>query len=712
MRLGVSLAVLVTLGWVLTGQAARQTHKPTHLVTDWSHRHLVFSQPRNAEEARRLAEDPRYDQQFNRQAARHLMQVPMPEAVRNSFASGELQRPGHVHHPKLHRDWSEDLGSGGTLPANYFPAKYSFDVNTASCATDPNPDFAVFSTGLLSSGTQASIVAYDNLYFGCTGTRPQVYWAYDTGGQILTSPVFSEDGTQLAFVETNGGLGIFVLLKWAASATASVTAPGPITTVLPGAYHACIAPCMTQIILADQSNVPTDDTTSSIFYDYKNNFAWVGGARGWLHKILSVFSGGPPTELKNAKWPLQVSNSLWLSSPVYDRRSVNVFVGDSGGLFYSIDATSGAIQSTAQLDFGTGITDSPVVDTNGQLAYVFASNDGSTNCAGGPCAAVYNLSTTQFVTGGPVGKVTVGASSATPSPLYSGAFDSNYYASQNGTGNLYVCGNTGGPPAIYQVPINAGVFGTSTAIGGSLSIGTTGCSPVSDIVNPGTLNPGGPPPVEWIFSGTQAGGTPGACGGGGCVISMMIQAWKPDNLYPLNTAVLDSNFNIQVVTNILGGRSGDNPPTWNMATKGDTTDGNGVATAVVWQNQGPLSVLSQPLWQGSTLYNLGDIVIDSNNNYEYCNNSGGTSGLTPPTWDTRTGKNTADNTVHWINLGPNPTSALPASGGSTGIIMDNVVSNGTLTGASQVYFSTLGSQVCGTSGTGNCAIQASQPGLN
>jgi hypothetical protein len=44
--------------------------------------------------------------------------------------------------------------------------------------------------------------------------------------------------------------------------------------------------------------------------------------------------------------------------------------------------------------------------------------------------------------------------------------------------------------------------------------------------------------------------------------------------------------------------------------------------------------------------------------------------------------------------------------------MDNIVSTGTLAGASQVYFSTLGNQTCATSGgTGGCAVQASQPGL-
>jgi len=54
--------------------------------------------------------------------------------------------------------------------------------------------------------------------------------------------------------------------------------------------------------------------------------------------------------------------------------------------------------------------------------------------------------------------------------------------------------------------------------------------------------------------------------------------------------------------------------------------------------------------------------------------------------------------------------SLPASGGASGIIIDNVVAPGTL-GTSEVYFSTLGTT--GTCGAGNgCAVQASQAGLN
>jgi len=60
---------------------------------------------------------------------------------------------------------------------------------------------------------------------------------------------------------------------------------------------------------------------------------------------------------------------------------------------------------------------------------------------------------------------------------------------------------------------------------------------------------------------------------------------------------------------------------------------------------------------------------------------------------------------------PKAADRLAASGGASGIIIDN---SATTTGASQIYFSTLSnrSSACPTSGgTGGCGVQASQSAL-
>ena len=273
-------------------------------------------------------------------------------------------------------------------PTN-FPAKFSFDITQATCASDPSPDFVIFPTGLASSGTQASIVAYDNLYSGCGGTKPQVYWAYDTGGQVLTSPTYSLDGSQVAFVQTSGGVGTLVLLKWAPSSSESVTGPMPLTPIANSDYLTCSAPCMTTLNLQNGTN----DTSSSIFYDYTNDIGWVGGTGGYLHKFAGLFKG-TPSEVLTGEFPALLNSGASLGNPVYDHQSLSVFVEDTDGFLYNVNATSASVTKSAQLDFGGAITDGPLVDPIAQEVYLPASSDGSTSCLGNAsCAVVYELNT-------------------------------------------------------------------------------------------------------------------------------------------------------------------------------------------------------------------------------------------------------------------------------------------------------------------------------
>ena len=63
-----------------------------------------------------------------------------------------------------------NLGSSGKVSAGQFPAKYSFDSTNAFCDSATTPDFVVFPNGIKGVGTtEADIIAYDNIYSGCTG---------------------------------------------------------------------------------------------------------------------------------------------------------------------------------------------------------------------------------------------------------------------------------------------------------------------------------------------------------------------------------------------------------------------------------------------------------------------------------------------------------------------------------------------------------------
>ena len=687
LRPAVSLSALVILGWVFTGHAAPPAREG--LPTDWSHHHVIFSQPATYAQVNQITSDPRYWQQWYRD------NVPRALAVDGEGSSNAILDPAPTG------DWSENLGTGASIGAGNFPAKYGFQITTASCS-----DFVVFATGLAGSSTQATVVAFKNLYSGCGGIVPTVAWAYNTGGQILTSPAISTGGDQVAFVQTASAQGTLVLLKWASGGT--VGAPVTPTTVTNASYRTCTAPCMTTIGLKNGLGVAVDDTTSSVFPDYSHDIIWVGGAAGWLHQITGVFRS-TPAEVNTSGFPVQVSTTATsISSPVHDRTSGNVFVGDSNGFLYRVTtANPPVVTKSGQLDHGTGIVSGPVVDSTAGKVYVFSSSDGSTACTGAvPCSAVYLLAT-NFASGNSGTKGIVGSSrvAPVPNPMYVGGFDSTYRASVNATGNLYVCGNTGGVPTIYQVPIAAGVIGTDIT-GGPLSGSTTKCSPVTDVSNPNSA--GGI--SELIFASAQTNGLGNNCvaGASGCLMNFLVQPWLPSHAYTVGQAILDSNLHVQVVR-VAGTSKAGTHPVWNTNTDGSTTDGtNGLR----WTNQGPHAA-EHPAWIASHAYTAGFEILDSNNNVEWVLTAGTSKAGTHPIWSTTINATTVDNTVRWRNLGHVATTSLVTTGGTSGVIIDNTVGSGTMAGSSQIYFSTLGNQTCTTSGgTGGCAVQASQGGLN
>jgi len=154
------------------------------------------------------------------------------------------------------------------------------------------------------------------------------------------------------------------------------------------------------------------------------------------------------------------------------------------------------------------------------------------------------------------------------------------------------------------------------------------------------------------------------------------------------------------------GKSGTSAPSWQPIVSKITTDGT-----VHLIDQGVQSAFTLPAWVHSHSYARGNKILDSNSNVQVVTSAAGTSGGSVPSFNTTPGLTTSDGTLTWTNVGKLATAVLPSAGGTSGIIMDNTVGAGTLAGASQIYFSTLSNQACGTTGTGGCAMQVSQAAL-
>jgi hypothetical protein len=720
---GVLLSATGVLAVVLALASGIKIHaenhsKKTPLGTDWSHHHLVYSALRNTANAEKVEREPRYQQQLLRRG-----HDGRGEGWRNPFRNDKRHQMG--------RDWSMLMGAGATLGAGNYPAKFAFDLNAEECGTDPTPDYVAFNTNLdganaaaatgsvtvnpslpiagntltvgsitytfqnglatcgltpciirssqsidaariiaavndsacnsagdfcfnipganpvatasangltsvtltataigaagdfavatnntgalgVSGGNNgtdaaATVVAYDNLYSGCpSGPVPTTYWAYNTSGTANASVTVSGDGSQIAFVQLDNVTGIadLVLLKWAPGegSTYNGTTTSPATpdasTTTGSVYVSCKSGSGSCMMTIPFSNSKTD-SNSSPFYDYINDILYVGDDAGVMHKFTGVFQG-TPAEVTTAPWPVTVNSSGLdaLTSPIYDSVSGLVFVADArggsadtfGGRVYSIDPTAGTVTMSHQLAGGAGFNEGPLVDGTAGAVYAFAPVD-----TGGTNAGVFEMGTSSIGSGISL-EATVGTGSSSTA-LYGGDFDNDYYtftgSGPGGTDHMYVCGNPGGVPTLYQIEIDSYILNPATVVTGPALASTAGpCSPVTEIYNPNAT--GGA--ADWIFASVTTGAltsvSSGCTAGAGCLMSFTLDDATP------------------------------------------------------------------------------------------------------------------------FTIPSTATAGLPSAGGASGVIVDNVVGSGTITGASQVYFTPLSNQACTTSGgTGGCAIQASQSGL-
>jgi hypothetical protein len=488
----------------------------TGVVTDWSQRHVIFSNPGSESDAiangehdkwLRITSSARYNiQQIQRTASwsrRQRQPIPIQPKIPGLHAEVSQADQGK---------WTTPLTTStpGGVAIDMYPAKYTFaPIGAPDCTND----FVVFPINVAGSSTQANIVGMNNLYAGnCTGTVPRIRFGYNIGtGKVLTSPVISLTGNKIAFVESiAGGSRFHVVTLDTPNATGNGTASAPVT---PGTGNAA-----KDVAITLSGGVM--DTDSPPFIDYDQDIAYIGDDSGKLHKVTGVFTG-TPTEVTTAPWPVTVisGSNLQLTGPVFDNVSKKIFIGGfSSGSIYCVLAT-GALCSTPSINVGTGINDAPLVDSTNQT--VFISND--TAASGGVSAvnqvntSLGNRITTTIGTGG--------------NDLYNGAFDNAYYTSP-ASGHYYVCGgtSTAAQPTLYSIGFSSsGQMNTTTVNSAQLVVSGSGptvdCSPISEAYNTSTSK-------DYIYLSVKNGGFTSLLGlgllsGPNCGVGLILPVASP-----------------------------------------------------------------------------------------------------------------------------------------------------------------------------------------
>ena len=501
----------------------------TGVPDDWTHHHVVFSNPGTEQEAiqsghyaqwQKVVNDPRYVIQ---QLKKNLP-VQGPAAVDAEYRSRWASEAAGIRTPPgfgprsprpfapfrkpinqqsdLKKDWSQPLGGPG-LAANQFPAKYSISTTTASCS-----DYIVYPTGAVGGSGQATIMAFTNIYVGggCGSTNPTVYWSFytpPTGGTdhaaATLSPVLSLDGKQVAFVEedttASGTPAYLVILRMAAGGTSDTSPAYPghgLTYYASDLYltscTASAAPCYTTLKLLHGATAATDSNSAPYYVYTTADKLYVGDDSGYVHEVIGAFNGTPT--LDPTGWPVAASTkgSPALNSPVYDSVSGDIFVGDASGFLYQF--VPGAAPITAgisgQLEYDTAGMDSVVIDDTSGTNYVYQFVGYSDDTGHDRPSYInrFTITTPATLSGGfgtgvhYPNESTAGRPAGTSTIMRSGAFDDTFYADGGTAGNIYSCADG----VMYQVPIST--IGTSVVnTFDTPTSATAACSPVTEFLS-------------------------------------------------------------------------------------------------------------------------------------------------------------------------------------------------------------------------------------
>ena len=492
----ISRRVLAVGCFLFTLSALAQPPGSKGIISDWSTRHVLYTDSLNTAAGLRAQRDPRWLASWVQRNG-SLLRASAPTAAApaiETMDATETPLPGTIPvatsipvrvSPKK-PDWSFSL-NGGTVAAAQFPAKFTIDVTqTPNCGSD----FLAMGLNVAGGVGQANLVGLNRLYVNaggtgyCSGsTTPNTLFAYRITNPLATSIVLSEDGNKIAFME-NLNPPKFHVLAWK-SGQGTVTAPVAPTLIV--GVPAAGAGQYNSLTLA----AGTGASLSSPYIDYDNDIAYVGTDNGKLYRIKNVFCitaaciSSPAAPSLDATWttnPVSVGAATnKLTAPVLDFNRYNIFVGGSDGKLYGFNAATGASLGTITVGDGSAdgnIIDPPMVD--GSNGFVYAVSGSA--AAGAVLVQVktdFSSSTTLKI--GTAGKIHV----------HDGTFNDVYYSQvTNGSPKqwfLYLCTvGTTGTTEFHRVNFNASRVIQTDNFLFQISTTTDECSPFTELLNAGT----------------------------------------------------------------------------------------------------------------------------------------------------------------------------------------------------------------------------------
>ncbi len=312
-RFGVFIFATALVALSLSGQ--QSSHTRTSLVTDWSSRHVVFSTPTTAAKLAEVSQDPRYQQQWIR---RNMHPAPPTDGeatngaaenisaneVEETAAAGSFGAPGtgggtgggfsgFGSKGSLKGDWTTSLGPAASVGADEYPAKFSFDSTTASCAND----FVVFGTGTAGAAAGASATA-TGTFSGVPTNGQTATLTYGSGAvDTVTATAATDASTTGTFTGAPTSGQTLVIHNGANSATFTAedntAATGTITVA--GAF--CVAP--NQGVTINGTSLTTNATqgsgTMSRFQGIlERNGTWTGTTAVVVGTVTYTFVSGLP----------------------------------------------------------------------------------------------------------------------------------------------------------------------------------------------------------------------------------------------------------------------------------------------------------------------------------------------------------------------------------------------------------------------------------